>query len=155
MRMGLVAIEPAKTQTVSLLPRSIRWAFRRPFHLERLALAVQRVSGVGLLAYLMFHVVVTGTVSSGRAAWEAAMSTLANPVAHVGEVLLITGATFHAVNGIRVVLLEVTPLVGRARRPDYPYAAQSLGRGQRSILYTAMLMSGLAALAGIVILWGP
>jgi len=83
------------------------------------------------------------------------MSTLANPVAHVGELLVIVGATFHAVNGIRVVLLEVTPLVGRARRPDYPYAAQSLGRGQRSILYTAMLMSGLAALAGIVILWGP
>jgi succinate dehydrogenase / fumarate reductase cytochrome b subunit len=153
--MGLVAIEPAKDPAISVLPRSIRWAFRRPFHLERLALAVQRVSGVGLLLYFMFHVVVTGTVASGRAAWEAAMSTLANPLAHLGELLLITGATFHAVNGIRVVLLEVTPLVGRARRPDYPYAAQSLGRGQRSILYTAMLMSGLSALVGIVILWGP
>ena len=82
------------------------------------------------------------------------MDTLSNPLMHLGEWLVVVAVTFHAVNGIRVLLLELTPLVGRPARPDYPYEAQSLGRGQHSLLYVAMLMTSLAGLAGIVILWG-
>ncbi|HKZ89775.1 MAG TPA: hypothetical protein VJ300_05915 [Thermoplasmata archaeon] len=149
-----VAVDPRTGRMRSAVRREIRWVFQRPRNLERIALAVQRISGVGLLAYLVFHIFVTGTVASGRGAWEAVMGILSNPLAHLGELLVVAGATFHAVNGLRVALLELSPLAGRARRPDYPYVAQSLGRGQRSILFAAVLMSGLSALAGFVILWG-
>lgn len=132
----------------------IRWAFRKPMNLERLALLAQRVSGLAILAYLFFHIFVTGTVTAGRGTWESTMAAFSNPFMSLGEWLVVVAATFHAVNGIRVVLLELTPLVGTPARPDYPYVAQSLGRGQRSLLYTAMLMASLAGLAGVVILWG-
>ena len=132
----------------------VLWAFRPPVHLERLALLAQRVSGLAILVYLFFHIFVTGTVTEGRGAWESTMDTLSNPLMHLGEWLVVVAVTFHAVNGIRVLLLELTPLVGRPARPDYPYEAQSLGRGQHSLLYVAMLMTSLAGLAGIVILWG-
>jgi succinate dehydrogenase cytochrome b556 subunit len=134
--------------------REVGFLTGRPRHLERLAVAAQRISGVGLLAYLGFHVAVTGSLADGWEAWEAIMASLAHPLAHVGELLVLVGATFHAVNGVRIMLLELTPLVGRPTRPDYPYVTQSLGRGSRSILYTAMFMSGLAGIVGVLILWG-
>ena len=132
----------------------VLWAFRKPMNVERLALLAQRVSGLAILAYLVFHIFVTGTVAGGREAWQATMDVLSNPVAHLGEWLVVVAASFHAVNGIRVILLELSPLVGTPARPDYPYVAQSLGKAQRSVLYAAMLMASLAGLAGVVILWG-
>ena len=154
MRDAVVSIEPAKAVRGNVVDIQIRWAFQRPRNLEKLALLVQRVSGVGLLGYLFFHIFVTGSVTGGRDAWDGVMSILSNPSAHIGELLVVVGATFHAINGIRVMLLELSPLVGRAKRPDYPYKVQSLGKGQQSILYAAMIMAGLSTIAGIVILWG-
>ena len=151
MRSPIVSSERTKRPR---RPEPVRWAFRKPRNLERLALLAQRVSGLGILTYLVFHIFVTGTVTGGREAWEGTMAALSNPIAHLGEWLVVVSATFHAVNGIRVMLLELTPLVGKPSRPDYPYVAQSLGGGQRSILYIAVLMAGLAGLAGVVILWG-
>lgn len=154
MRETVVSEEKAKVHRRGLVEAQVRWVFRRPRNLEKLALAVQRVSGVGLLVYLFFHLFVTGSVTGGRESWDGVMGVLSNPLAHVGELLVVAGATFHGINGIRVMLLETTSLVGRPARPDYPYKAQSLGKGQQSILYTAMIMAGLSTIAGIVILWG-
>ena len=132
----------------------IRWLFQQPITLEKLALAAQRVSGVGMLAYLMMHVFVTGTVTSGANAWESIISMFSNPFADIGDLLLVVGATFHAVNGIRVLLLELTPLVGRPARPDYPYNTRSLGTAQRSILYAAVIMAVLSGVITIYVIWG-
>lgn len=151
---GIVAIEKATVARSGPVAKQVAWVFRRPMNLEKVALLAQRVTGVALLVYLFFHIFVTGTITSGQAAWEGVMSILTNPLAHVGELLIVVGATFHAINGIRVLLLETTSLVGRPLRPDYPYRAQSLGQGQQTILYTAMLMAALSTLVGIVILWG-
>lgn len=154
MREGIVSVERARKPTRNVIDQQIRWFFRRPRNLEKLALQVQRVSGVGLLVYLVFHIFVTGTITSGRDAWEGLIAMLLNPLAHIGELLVVVGATFHGINGIRVMLLELTSLVGKPTRPDYPYKAQSLGKGQQSILWTATIMAGLSTIAGIVILWG-
>ncbi len=154
MREGVVAVERAKIEKGNLVDTQVRWALRRPRNLEKLALAVQRVSGLGLLVYLFFHIFVTGTITSGQDAWDGLMSMLLNPLAHIGELLVVVGATFHGINGIRVMLLELTSLVGKPARPDYPYKVQSLGKGQQSILWTATIMAGLSTIAGIVILWG-
>jgi len=154
MREGIVAVERAKIVKGNWIDTQVRWAFRRPMNLEKLALLVQRVSGLGLLVYLFFHIFVTGTITSGQGAWDSIMSVLLNPLAHVGEILVVVGATFHGINGIRMMLLELTSLVGKPMRPDYPYKAQSLGKGQRSILWTATIMAGLSTIAGIVLLWG-
>lgn len=154
MREGVVAVEKTKVVKRGLLETQVRWAFRRPMNLEKLALAVQRISGVGLLVYLFFHIFVTGTITSGKDAWEGLMAMLLNPLAHIGELLVVVGAVFHGINGIRVMLLELTSLAGKPARPDYPYKVQSLSKGQQSILWIATIMAGLSTIAGIVILWG-
>lgn len=151
MEPEIVSVKRAKRPGRST---PVLWAFRRPRNVERIALLAQRVSGLAILTYLVFHIFVTGTVTAGRETWEATMAALSNPLTHLGEWLVVVAATFHAGNGIRVILLELSPLVGKPARPDYPYVAQSLGKGQRSLLYTAMLMASLAGIAGVVILWG-
>jgi succinate dehydrogenase / fumarate reductase, cytochrome b subunit len=123
-------------------------------NLEKLALAAQRVSGVGMLAYLIMHMFVIGTVTSGASAWGSIISMFSNPFADIGDFLLVAGAAFHAVNGIRVLLLELTPVAGRAMRPDYPYRIQSLGLGQKSILYAAIIMAVLSGIIAMYVVWG-
>ncbi len=156
----IVSVEKAKAPKRDLITTQAKWAFRRPMNLEKLALLAQRVSGVGILVYLFFHIFVTGSivpgpdgVPGGQDVFSGLMGMLFNPLAHIGELLVVVGATFHGINGIRVLLLEATKLIGHPIRPDYPYKVQSLGKGQQSILLTAMLMAGLSAIAGVFILF--
>ena len=154
MADGIVSVEKTRVRKDGLVAKQYRWAFRGPIHLEKLALLAQRVSGLGILVYLFFHIFVTSSITFGDSTWTGLMDILKNPLAHVGELLVIVGAAFHGVNGIRVMLLEATSLVGKPLRPDYPYKVQSLGKGQQTILYTAMIMASLSAIAGIIVLWG-
>ncbi len=160
MSDAIVSIEKAKAPKKDLITTQARWGFRKPLTLEKLALLAQRVSGVGILVYLFFHIFITGTivggpdgVPGGEDVFSSLMGMLFNPVAHIGELLVVVGATFHGINGIRVMFLELTKLVGHPIRPDYPYKVQSLGKGQQSILLTAMVMAGLSTIAGIFILF--
>ncbi len=153
MHEAVVSVEKAKAPKKDILTTQLMWGFRRPRNLEKLALLAQRVSGLGILVYLFFHIFVIGSMASGQAAWDGIMGMLFNPLAHIGELLVVVGATFHGINGIRVMLLELTSLVGHPIRPDYPYKTQMLGKGQQSILYTAMIMAGLSTVAGIFILF--
>ncbi len=154
MADGIVSVEKTKVRGDGLVAKQWRWAFRRPITLEKIALLAQRVSGLGILVYLFFHIFVTSSITFGDSTWTGLMGILKNPLAHIGELLVIVGAAFHGVNGIRVVLLEATALVGKPLRPDYPYKVQSLGKGQQTILWTAMIMAGLSTIAGIIVLWG-
>ncbi len=154
MHDAIVSVERAKAPKKDFITTQVAWGFRKPMNLEKLALLVQRVSGVGLLVYLFFHIFVTGTITVSPSAWDGLMGMLLNPLAHIGELLVVVGATFHGINGVRVMLLELTSLVGHPIRPDYPYKVQMLGKGQQSILYTAMIMAGLSMVAGIIFLWG-
>lgn len=157
---AVVSTEKAKAPKKDLVTTQAKWAFRRPMTLEKLALLAQRVSGVGILVYLFFHIFVTGSivggpdgVPGGEDVFSGLMGMLFNPIAHIGELLVVVGATFHGINGIRVMLLELSRLIGHPIRPDYPYKTRSLGKGEKSILLTAMIMAGLSAIAGVFILF--
>ena len=153
MADAIVSVEPARKRRKSPVGDQVRWAFWRPMNVEKLALLVQRISGLALLVYLFFHVFVTGFVASGGAAWTGIMEALSNPLTHLGEFLVFVGVIFHGINGIRILLLELSPLVGTPARPDYPYKAQSLGRGQKSILYISAVMTALAAVSAFFLLF--
>ncbi len=160
MSDAIVSIEKTKAPKKDLITTQVTWGFRKPLTLEKLALLAQRVSGVGILVYLFFHIFITGSivpgpdgVPGGQDVFSGLMGMLFNPIAHIGELLVVVGATFHGINGIRVMLLEITKLIGHPIRPDYPYKVQSLGKGQQSILLTAMIMAGLSAIAGVFILF--
>jgi len=117
-----------------------RWGF------ERYLYTLHRLSGLALLAYFVMHIFVTSARALGPESWEQAMGVVSGPLFRLGEYAVFAAFAFHAVNGIRLALIELGYAVGRPIEPVYPYAT-SVGRQRR--LARAVLM-----IAAVVALWG-
>jgi succinate dehydrogenase / fumarate reductase cytochrome b subunit len=117
-----------------------RWGF------ERYLYTLHRVTGLGLLAYFVMHIFVTSTRALGPDSWNQAMDAVSGPIFTVGEYLVFAAFAFHAVNGVRLALIEHGFVVGRPIEPVYPYAT-SVGR-QRPLALAVMVLAGLIALWG-------
>ena len=74
------------------------------------------------------------------------MGFLRSPVFKIGEFLVFAGFVFHAVNGIRLILIELGLAVGRAEEPVYPYSSSI--DTQRPLMVTAMIVAVILILAG-------
>jgi succinate dehydrogenase / fumarate reductase cytochrome b subunit len=117
-----------------------RWGF------ERYLYTLHRLTGLALLAYFVMHIFVTSARALGPESWATAMGVVSGPLFAVGEYLVFAAFAFHAVNGIRLAVIELGYAVGRPIEPVYPYAT-SVGHQRR--LARAVLM-----IAAVVALWG-
>jgi succinate dehydrogenase / fumarate reductase cytochrome b subunit len=117
-----------------------RWGF------ERYLYTLHRLTGLGLLTYFLMHLFVTSARVFGPEAWKKAMDAVTGPAFTVGEYLVFLAFAFHAVNGIRLALIELGFAVGPPIEPVYPYAT-SVGR-QRPLALAVMLIAGVLAIWG-------
>ena len=117
-----------------------RWGF------ERYLYTLHRLTGLGLLAYFLLHIFVTSARIAGPGPWKEMMESVEGPFFKAGEYLVFAAFAFHAVNGVRLGMLELGFAVGRPIEPVYPYAT-SVGR-QRPLALVAMLI------AGVIAVWG-
>ena len=83
---------------------------------------LHRVAGVGIVIFLMAHIVDTSLVGWGPKYYNEAVSLYRNPLARVGEIVLIGAVLFHATNGVRLILIDFVPNATRAQRQLF-YAA--------------------------------
>lgn len=113
---------------------------------ERYLYALHRVTGLGLLAYFLLHIVVTSARAFGAQAWEASMQRVTGPLFVLGEYLVFLAFAFHAVNGIRLVLIELGFGVGKPIEPVYPYPSSL--NVQRPLAVGVMILAGLIAVLG-------
>jgi succinate dehydrogenase / fumarate reductase cytochrome b subunit len=98
------------------------WVYGGRYKLERYLYILHRVTGVGLLLFILFHFTATTVFRvQGQGVWEAAMGILKNPFLKVGEYLVVVAFVFHAVNGLRLVLQELGFALGKPIPPIYPY----------------------------------
>ena len=65
-----------------------------------------RITGVLVFFFLFAHVIDTAMVRVSPEAYNAAVATYKNPVVGVMEIGLVAAVLFHALNGIRVVLVD-------------------------------------------------
>ncbi|HET6625597.1 MAG TPA: succinate dehydrogenase, cytochrome b556 subunit [Nocardioidaceae bacterium] len=65
-----------------------------------------RITGVLIFFFLLVHVIDTAMVRVSPDAYNAAVETYKNPVVGIMEVGLVAAVLFHALNGIRVVLID-------------------------------------------------
>ncbi len=84
-----------------------RWGF------ERYMFTLHRVTGLGLLAYFVMHIFLTSARVFGPDSWRQAMDLVSGPLFTVGEYLVFAAFAFHAVNGVRLALIEHGFVVGR------------------------------------------
>lgn len=117
-----------------------RWGF------ERYLYALHRVTGLGLFTYFVLHILVTSSRAFGQASWEAAMGGVGGPVFRAGEYLVFAAFAFHAVNGVRLVFVELGLGIGRPIEPVYPYRTSV--DVQRPLAVGVMVLAAVLALVG-------
>lgn len=122
------------------------WVGGGRWGLERYLFTLHRVTGLGVLLYFVLHIFVTAGRAGGQKAWEASMARVTGPVFTVGEYLVFAAFVIHALNGIRLVALELGFAVGKPIEPVYPYRT-SVGR-QRPLAVGAMIVGAVVVLMG-------
>ena len=70
-----------------------------------LAFALNRLTGLILVLYLAFHLVVISLLARGPSGWDSLLSIFGSRPFLVGDILLIAAVLFHGLNGLRVTIL--------------------------------------------------
>ena len=65
-----------------------------------------RITGVAVFLFLLVHVLDTALVRVSPQAYNDVIGTYKNPVMGLGEAGLVAAIVFHALNGVRVVLVD-------------------------------------------------
>jgi len=118
---------------------------------ERYLYTLHRLTGLGLLAYFLMHIVVTSSRALGKAPWEQAMNAVTGPLFKIGEYLVYVAFAFHAINGIRLGIIELGFGVGQPIEPVYPYRT-SLDV-QRPLVVVVLLLAAVIVVMGTLNFW--
>ncbi len=89
--------------------RSVAEVARYRGRFGQLEWAFHRLSGLGVVLFLMLHVVDTATVYFAPSAYVFFVTLYKNPFFGLGEILLAAAVIYHAMNGLRVVIMDFWP----------------------------------------------
>jgi succinate dehydrogenase / fumarate reductase cytochrome b subunit len=67
---------------------------------------LHRLTGVGVLLFLLAHIVDTALIGLGPEAYEHALHLYRLPLFKVGEIALVFAVVYHSVNGVRVIIVD-------------------------------------------------
>ena len=124
------------------------WIHGGRYGVDRYIYALHRVTGLGILFYFLLHIFVTGSRAGGAEKWESWMDFFGkNPLFAIGEFLVFLAFIFHAVNGIRLILVELGLLVGKPGLPAYPYGYSTLRQRPAMVVVSCIIviLAGIAA----------
>ncbi len=112
---------------------------------ERYAYILHRLTGLGILFYFLLHILVTNMRARGVYLWvEGAL--LDKPVFKAGEFLVFAAFAYHALNGMRLILVEMGVAAGKPIEPVYPYRTSL--NVQRPLLIVVMILTAVVVAAG-------
>lgn len=67
---------------------------------------LHRITGVAIFFFLLVHILDTALVRVSPEAYNAVIGTYKNPVMGLGEVALVAAIGLHALNGLRIILVD-------------------------------------------------
>lgn len=67
---------------------------------------LHRITGVAIFFFLLVHVLDTSLVRLSPEAYNAVVSTYKVPLVGLGELGLVAAILYHALNGVRVILID-------------------------------------------------
>jgi succinate dehydrogenase / fumarate reductase, cytochrome b subunit len=67
---------------------------------------LHRITGVSIFFFLFAHVVDTAMVRVSPDVYNTAVETYKNPIVGVMEIGLVAAVLFHALNGVRIILVD-------------------------------------------------
>ncbi|MBI4529907.1 MAG: succinate dehydrogenase, cytochrome b556 subunit [Candidatus Latescibacteria bacterium] len=65
-----------------------------------------RITGIGVLLFLFAHIVDTALIGWGPEVYNRMVTLYSAPPVRVMEVLLVAAVLYHALNGLRVILID-------------------------------------------------
>ena len=75
-----------------------------------------RVTGVGVFFFLLIHVIDTAFIGWGPELYNKAMALYRLPFFRIGEVILAGMVLYHALNGVRIIIIDFWPETTAAHR---------------------------------------
>lgn len=76
-------------------------------HSGQTAFGLHRLSGIILVIYLFLHIILHSTaLIFGNDAYNNLAKRMDNPLAHALELFIIVIASFHLLNGLRLILID-------------------------------------------------
>jgi succinate dehydrogenase / fumarate reductase, cytochrome b subunit len=122
------------------------WLSGGRYGLDRYAYTLHRLSGLGILAYFLMHIFVTSARLNGPEQWDRRMAFFGSPIFKFGEFLVFLAFAFHAVNGIRLVIVELGYMLGKPGLPAFPYSYSTMR--QKPLLVVIMIVAAVIMVFG-------
>jgi succinate dehydrogenase / fumarate reductase cytochrome b subunit len=124
----------------------IGWLGGGRWGVERYLYLLHRLTGLGILMFFLLHIFASSVRMYGPESWNAAMVLLKNPIFKLGEFFVFVAFAFHALNGIRLIFIELGLAVGKAEEPIFPY--KSSLNNQKPLMMIVMVICAILILAG-------
>ena len=70
---------------------------------------LHRVTGLGILAFLILHVIDTAVVVYWPDLYDHALNLYKHPVFRFAELLIVFSVLYHALNGLRIIVQDLWP----------------------------------------------
>ncbi len=67
---------------------------------------LHRITGVGITIFLFFHIWTQTQIYGGPEKFNAVMEFYKSPLIKISEILLMGAIIFHALNGLRIVIVD-------------------------------------------------
>lgn len=77
---------------------------------------LHRLTGLGVLAFLVVHIIETFLLTLGPEVYNDAIAIYKTPFFRLAEIALLFAVLYHAINGIRVTIQDFWPSLWRYER---------------------------------------
>ncbi len=132
------------------------WYGSSKYNLERFLFLLHRITGIGLILFVIMHILLT-SARVNYSLWETVHSFMETPLSHIGMFIVVLALLFHGLNGLRLIINEYGFLLGKPKKPVYPYRKVLKTKGPMSLL-AIMIVIGIILLIGIIyeflLVWG-
>lgn len=81
-----------------------------------LAWALHRISGVAVWLFILLHVIDIWLVGANPSLYNEVLGLYASPLGRVGETLVGAGLLYHALNGLRIIVMDFWPATSAWQR---------------------------------------
>jgi succinate dehydrogenase / fumarate reductase cytochrome b subunit len=122
------------------------WVYAGKYSFERYLYLGHRLTGLGLIAYMVLHILETANRMKGVEEWVWLMGLFSMPLFKVVEYLLFAASVFHGMNGVRLLLTELGFFLGKPQEPVYPYSTSVMRH--RPLTYVVMIIAGIVIILG-------
>src|SRR3954465_9305734 len=93
--------QPSKPRSLRLFKRKYAWKY-----VGNVAFWIQRLTGVALVGYLVLHVHTIHDLQNPET-FDSALKTFSTPLFKLGEIALLATVILHALNGIRLTMVDL------------------------------------------------